>query len=99
MAILLRVIFITVGIELVERFRWILYIFGVILVVTGIKMFAANKDEEIDLERARDIADEITQENEASLQQTEYQQVAVGIGSGDISVTIRSGEDKDNTLL
>ena len=51
MAIFLRVIFITIGIELVERFRWILYIFGVILVVTGIKMFAANKDEEIDLEK------------------------------------------------
>ncbi len=51
MAILLRVIFITVGIELVERFRWILYVFGVILVVTGIKMFSANKDEEIDLEK------------------------------------------------
>ena len=53
MAIFLRVIFITIGIELVERFRWILYIFGVILVVTGIKMFAANKDEEIDLEKNR----------------------------------------------
>ncbi len=51
MAILLRVLFITVGIELVERFRWILYIFGGILVFTGIKMFAAKKDEEIDLEK------------------------------------------------
>src|SRR5204863_1273020 len=38
-AILLRIAFISVGIELVERFRWILYIFGVILVITGIKMF------------------------------------------------------------
>jgi tellurite resistance protein TerC len=53
MAILLRIIFITIGIELVERFRWILYIFGGILVVTGIKMFTANKDEEIDLEKNR----------------------------------------------
>jgi len=52
-AIFLRIIFITVGIELVERFRWILYIFGVILVFTGIKMFTANKDEEIDLEKNR----------------------------------------------
>lgn len=49
-AILLRIIFIAVGIELVERFRWILYIFGAILVFTGIKMFTAKKDEEIDLE-------------------------------------------------
>jgi tellurite resistance protein TerC len=53
MAIILRVIFITVGIELVERFSWILYVFGVILVITGIKMFAANKDEEMDLENNR----------------------------------------------
>jgi len=53
MAILLRIVFISVGIELVERFRWILYIFGVILVITGVKMFAAKKDEEIDLEKNR----------------------------------------------
>jgi tellurite resistance protein TerC len=53
MAILLRIIFITVGIELVERFRWILYIFGVILVITGVKMFSAKKEEEIDLEKNR----------------------------------------------
>ena len=53
MAVLLRIGFITVGIELVERFRWILYIFGGLLVVTGIKMFSANKDEETDLEQNR----------------------------------------------
>lgn len=52
-AILLRIIFITVGIELVERFSWILYIFGVLLVFTGIKMFSAKKDEEMDLENNR----------------------------------------------
>lgn len=50
-AIVLRIIFITVGIELVERFRWILYVFGVILVITGYKMFTADKDQEIDLEK------------------------------------------------
>ncbi len=52
-AIVLRIIFITVGIELVERFRWILYVFGVILVFTGYKMFTADKDQEIDLEQNR----------------------------------------------
>lgn len=52
-AILLRIIFITVGIGLVERFNWVLYVFGVILVITGIKMFAAKKDEEVDLEQNR----------------------------------------------
>ena len=53
MAILLRIIFISVGIELVKRFEWVLYIFGALLVYTGIKMFAADKDEEVDLENNR----------------------------------------------
>ena len=46
MAILFRIIFITVGVALVERFSWLLYIFGVFLVYTGYKMFTANDDEE-----------------------------------------------------
>jgi tellurite resistance protein TerC len=45
MAIVFRVIFITVGIALVERFGWLLYIFGLILLYTGIKMFSAKHDE------------------------------------------------------
>jgi tellurite resistance protein TerC len=49
MAILFRVIFITVGIALVERFGWLLYIFGAILVITGVKMFAAKQSEEVNL--------------------------------------------------
>ncbi len=53
LAIFLRIIFITVGIQLVERFNWILYIFGAILVGTGIKMFTADKEEEPDLEKNR----------------------------------------------
>jgi len=48
MAILFRVIFITVGVALVERFSWILYIFGVFLVYTGYTMFTSNDDEEFD---------------------------------------------------
>ena len=39
MAIVFRVLFITVGVELVNRFHWILYIFGAFLVWTGYKMF------------------------------------------------------------
>jgi tellurite resistance protein TerC len=46
MAIVFRIIFITVGVALVEKFSWILYIFGAFLVYTGIKMFTANDDEE-----------------------------------------------------
>ncbi len=45
-ALLLRVIFITAGIALVERFFWILYIFGAFLVYTGVKMFFVNSDKE-----------------------------------------------------
>ncbi|MEO8712562.1 MAG: TerC/Alx family metal homeostasis membrane protein [Parafilimonas sp.] len=53
MAIVLRVIFITVGVALVDRFEWILYIFGVFLVYTGFKMFTANEDEQFDPETSK----------------------------------------------
>lgn len=46
MAIVFRVIFITVGVALVEKFHWILYAFGAFLVFTGYKMFTASDDEE-----------------------------------------------------
>ncbi|HLA52797.1 MAG TPA: TerC/Alx family metal homeostasis membrane protein [Flavitalea sp.] len=49
MAIVFRVIFITVGIALVERFYWLLYIFGAILVYTGVKMFTAKHSDEPNL--------------------------------------------------
>ncbi len=48
MAILFRVIFITVGVALVDRFSWILYLFGAFLVYTGYKMFTSSEDEEFD---------------------------------------------------
>jgi len=53
MAIVFRVIFITVGIALVERFGWLLYIFGVVLVLTGIKMFTSKQSEEVNLSQNR----------------------------------------------
>ncbi len=46
MAIVFRVVFITVGVALVEKFHWILYVFGAFLVFTGYKMFTASDDEE-----------------------------------------------------
>ncbi|MFN4285337.1 MAG: TerC/Alx family metal homeostasis membrane protein [Lacibacter sp.] len=46
MAIVFRVVFITVGVELVNRFHWLLYVFGIFLVYTGFKMFNSNQDEE-----------------------------------------------------
>jgi len=46
MAIVFRIIFITVGVALVERFEWLLYIFGAFLVYTGIKIFAVKQEDE-----------------------------------------------------
>ncbi len=48
MAILFRIIFITVGVALVAQFSWVLYIFGIFLLYTGYKMFTSNEDEEFD---------------------------------------------------
>jgi tellurite resistance protein TerC len=48
MAILFRIIFITVGVALVARFAWILYLFGIFLVYTGYTMFTASDDDEFD---------------------------------------------------
>lgn len=48
MAIIFRVIFITVGVALVNKFEWVLYIFGAFLVYTGIKMFSAKQEQEFD---------------------------------------------------
>jgi tellurite resistance protein TerC len=46
MAIIFRVIFISVGVVLVERFHWLLYVFGGFLVFTGIKLFMVKDDDE-----------------------------------------------------
>jgi tellurite resistance protein TerC len=46
MAIILRIIFITIGVALVDRFQWVLYIFGVFLVYTGFRMFTSNNEDE-----------------------------------------------------
>jgi len=48
MAIMFRVLFITIGVALVNKFEWVLYIFGVFLVFTGYKMFTSNEDKEFD---------------------------------------------------
>ncbi len=53
MAIIFRIAFIAVGIGLVQRFEWILYIFGGILVYTGITMFMARHNDEVNLEKNR----------------------------------------------
>ena len=50
-AVILRAIMILAGAWLVERFHWILYLFGAFLLFTGIKMFFANEEEAADLEQ------------------------------------------------
>jgi tellurite resistance protein TerC len=49
-ALAMRAILIFLGIELLERFHWIIYIFGGFLVLTGIRM-AAQKDKDIHPEK------------------------------------------------
>jgi tellurite resistance protein TerC len=51
LAVFFRIVFITAGIELVSRFSWLLYIFGAILIYTGLTMFFANKENDNDLEK------------------------------------------------
>ncbi len=41
-AIIFRIFFITIGVALVAKFAWLLYIFGVFLLITGYKMFFAD---------------------------------------------------------
>lgn len=53
MAIVFRIIFITVGVALVDRFHWILYVFGVFLVYTGYKMFSASDEEEFNPQESK----------------------------------------------
>lgn len=53
MALIFRVIFITVGVALVDKFHWILYIFGVFLVYTGYKMFSTSHEEEFDPHKSK----------------------------------------------
>ena len=47
-ALILRSIFIFAGTALIVRFEWILGVFGVFLIYTGIKMFGQQGDEQVD---------------------------------------------------
>jgi tellurite resistance protein TerC len=48
-ALVLRGIFILSGVALFKTFSWMIYIFGAILIYTGIKMFFHKEDQEHDL--------------------------------------------------
>ncbi len=50
-AIMFRGVFIFVGTFLIEKFHWILYIFGVFLVYSGIRIYFEDGDEKIEPEK------------------------------------------------
>lgn len=50
-AVLFRGVFIFVGALLIAKFHWILYIFGVFLIYSGIKIYFEDSDEKIDPEK------------------------------------------------
>lgn len=50
-AVVFRGIFIFVGALLIAQFHWILYIFGVFLIYSGIKIYFEDSDEKIDPEK------------------------------------------------
>ena len=47
-ALVLRSVFIFAGAAMVERFEWILGLFGLFLIYTGFKMFGHDDDEQVD---------------------------------------------------
>src|SRR3712207_3984517 len=49
-ALILRGIFIALGAQLLERYDWMVYVFGIFLIYTGIRM-AFHRDEEVHPER------------------------------------------------
>lgn len=50
-AVVFRGIFIFVGALLIAKFHWILYVFGVFLIYSGIKIYFEDSDEKIDPEK------------------------------------------------
>ena len=50
-AVVFRGIFIFVGALLIHKFKWILYVFGVFLIYSGIKIYFEDSDEKIDPEK------------------------------------------------
>lgn len=51
-AVILRLIFILLGVSIVNKFHWIIYVFGVILFVSGLKMLLQG-DEDVDFKKSK----------------------------------------------
>lgn len=52
-AVLMRMTLIFLGVELVERFNWLLPVFGGFLFFTGVKMFKADDEEETNIQESK----------------------------------------------
>ncbi len=51
-ALILRFVFITLGVAIVNRFHWVLYVFGIVLIISGVNMLF-KKDEMTDVKESR----------------------------------------------
>lgn len=52
-AIFFRALFIGAGSILIGRFHWVLYVFGVMLIYSGISLLREKKEEHVDLKKSR----------------------------------------------
>ncbi|MBP6883778.1 MAG: TerC/Alx family metal homeostasis membrane protein [Candidatus Pacebacteria bacterium] len=52
-AMVFRAIFILLGSYIIGQFHWVLYVFGAILLYTGIKLLASKKEEHVDLKDSK----------------------------------------------
>lgn len=50
-AVIFRITFILIGIVIVEQFHWLLYIFGAVLIYTGVRMLLAKQASEFNPEK------------------------------------------------
>ena len=48
-AIVLRLIFIILGVKIVSKFSWILYVFGITLIISGVKMLKPKRNKKKDI--------------------------------------------------
>jgi tellurite resistance protein TerC len=53
MAIIFRIVFITLGIALVQKAQWTLYLFGLFLVYTGYKMYSSDQENEFNPQQSK----------------------------------------------
>ena len=50
-AVIFRAVFIVAGAYIISQFHWVMYIFGAILIYTGIKIFSDKKEEHVDFKK------------------------------------------------